>query len=314
MVQPSGKRSFAVRTRLAGKPIKVTIGQVGVIDLADARRRAGEALQAALSGEDPRIEGATPRITTVADAVDEYIMRYAKPRLRSWRDVDRRLRHDLVKLYGPRPLGSLTRVDLVRMLDAMADRGLRQGANRTFAYTRKLLSWCAERGMIEASPAAGIKPPAKEISRDRVLEDWEIAAIWTACGSLGFPFGPLIRLMLLCAQREGEVAGMRWCDVDLDGRIWTLPREQTKADREHTVPLSELALETLAAVPRLHDGDDAMIFSTTGTTKPSGWGRAKSRLDRLSGVSGWRLHDLRRTCSQRPWPVSGTRRMSWARS
>ena len=249
VVQPSGKRSFAVRTRLAGKPIKVTIGQVGVIDLADARRRAGEALQAALRGEDPRIEGATPRITTVADAVDEFIMRYAKPRLRSWRDVDRRLRHDLVKLYGPRPLGSLTRVDLVRMLDAMADRGLRQGANRGFAHARKMLSWCTERGMIEASPAAGIKPPAKEISRDRVLEDWEIAAIWTACGSLGFPFGPLIRLMLLCAQRRGEVAGIRWCDID--GRIWTLPREQTKADREHTVPLSDLAIEMLACCPAL---------------------------------------------------------------
>ena len=71
VVQPSGKRSFAVRTRLAGKPIKVTLGQVGTIDLADARRRAGEALQAALKGEDPRIEGATPRTTTVADVVDE---------------------------------------------------------------------------------------------------------------------------------------------------------------------------------------------------------------------------------------------------
>lgn len=151
--------------------------------------------------------------------------------------------------------------------------------------------------MIEVSPAAGIKPPAKEISRERVLEDGEITAVWTACGSLGFPFGPLIRMMLITAQREGECAGMRWCDVNLDGRIWVLPREQTKADRAHSVPLSELALETLAAVPRLHDGTHAMIFSTTGTTKPSGWGRAKERLDRLSGVTGWRLHDLRRTAA-----------------
>ena len=127
VVQPSGRCSFAVRTRLAGKPIKVTLGQVGTIDLADARRRAGEALQTALKGEDPRIEGATPRTTTVADAVDEYIVRYAKPRLRSWRDVGRRLRHDLVKLYGPRPLAGLTRVDIVRLVDGMADRGLRKG-------------------------------------------------------------------------------------------------------------------------------------------------------------------------------------------
>ena len=296
VVQPSGKRSFAVRTRLAGKPIKVTLGQVGAIDLAQARQRADETLKAALRGEDPRVEEEAPKVTTVADAVDEYVMRYAKPRLRAWRDVDNRLRKDLVRLYGPRPLDSLTKVDFVRMLDGMADRGLKQGANRTFAYTRKMLAWCVERGMIETSPAAGIKPPAKEVSRDRVLDDVEVAAIWTACGSLGFPFGPLVRLMLITAQREGECAGMRWRDVS--HRLWTMPREETKADRgAHEVPLSDLALETLATVPRLHDSDDDMVFSTTGTTPPSGWSGAKERLDRLSGVAGWRFHDLRRSAA-----------------
>jgi integrase len=295
VVQPSGKRSFAVRTRVAGKPIKVTLGQVGRLDLVAARRQADEALKAARRGVDPRVEPEAPKITTVADAVEEFVTRYAKPRLRSWKDVNDRLHRDLVSRYGPRPLESLTRVDLVRMLDGMADRGLKQGANRVFAHTRKLLSWCVERGMIAASPAAGIKPPAKEIARDRVLEDEEIAAIWTACGSLGFPFGPLIRMLMITAQRRGEVAGMRRLDVDVVRAIWTLPREQTKAGRLHTVPLSDLAIEILATTPRLHDG--GLVFSVDALAQPSGWSRAKAQLDEVAGVSGWRLHDLRRTAA-----------------
>jgi integrase len=295
VVQPSGKRSFAVRTRLAGKPIKVTLGQVGKLDLAAARRQADEVLKAAQRGEDPRVEPVAPKITTVADAVEEFVTRYAKPRLRSWKDVNDRLHRDLVSRYGSWPLASLTRVDVVRMLDGMADRGLKQGANRVFAHTRKLLSWCVERGMIAASPAAGIKPPAKEIARDRVLEDEEVAAIWKACGSLGFPFGPLMRMLMITAQRRGEVAGMRRLDVDIARAIWTLPREQTKAGRLHTVPLSDLALDTLAGTPRLHDGE--LVFSVGGLGRPGGWSRAKAQLDGVAGVTGWRLHDLRRTAA-----------------
>ena len=101
--------------------------------------------------------------------------------------------------------------------------------------------------------------------------------------------------MIATAQREGEVAGLRWPDVDVDRALWTLPREATKADRAHDVPLSNLALDVLTALPRLHDGE--LVFSTTGTTAPSGWSRAKARLDKLSGVTGWRLHDLRRSAA-----------------
>ena len=170
----------------------------------------------------------------------------------------------------------------------MADRGLRQGANRTLAYTRKLLAWCAERGMIEANPAAGIKPPAKEVSRDRVLEDGEIAAVWTACGSLGFPFGPLIRLMLVTAQREGECAGMRWCDVDLEQRdLDAAARGDQGRPGAHGAP-ERARPGDAGRRPRLHTGDDAMIFSTTGDDQAErmgpgqGTARQAVRCDRLA--------------------------------
>lgn len=295
IVQPSGRRSFALRTRINDKPVKLTLGAYPALKIDEARAKAREELKRIHAGEDPRVARAVSRANTVAAIVDEFVTRYAKPRLKAWREVDIRLKRDLVRAYGDRPIASLGRTDLVRLLDEMSDRGVRQGANRLLAHTRRMLGWAVERGIVEANVALGIKPPAKEITRDRVLADDELTAVWRACAEMGHPFGPLFRLMIVTAQREGEVAGLRWPDVDLKRAEWTLPREQTKADRQHTVPLSDLALEVLGALPRLHDGD--LAFSTTGTTAPSGWSRAKARLDRLSGVEGWRLHDLRRTAA-----------------
>ncbi|HEX6015399.1 MAG TPA: tyrosine-type recombinase/integrase [Geminicoccaceae bacterium] len=295
VVQPSGRRSFAVRTRVGGKPVKITLGEADALDLPQARQGAAAAIAAARRGEDPRVQKSEQPAATVAAAVDEFIARYAKPRLKRWREVEARLKHDLVRAYGERPVAGLGRADLVRLLDEMGDRGVKQGANRLLAHTRRLLGWAAERGIVDTNVAASIKAPAKEVARDRVLDDEELASVWRACGGMGFPFGPLVRLMIVSAQREGEVAGLRWPDVDLDRAVWTLPREQTKADRAHVVPLSDLALEVLTPLPRLHDGE--LAFSTNGITPPSGWSRAKARLDRLSGVSGWRLHDLRRTAA-----------------
>jgi integrase len=153
---------------------------------------------------------------------------------------------------------------------------------------------------------ASIKAPARESSRDRVLSEEEIGRIWSACEGMGWPFGPLIQLLLVTGQREDEVAGMRWSDIDLKSCVWTLPREMSKSDRLNQVPLPLLALQILEALPRTGE----LVFSTTGTTPVSGFSKAKKRCDRLSGVESWRFHDLRRTVASgmaklkvEPWVV-----------
>jgi integrase len=295
VVQPSGRRSFALRTRIHNRPVKITLGRHPAMRLEEAREKARAELKRIQAGGDPRAVRVVAEANTVKAVVDEFIARYARPRLKLWREVEARLKRDLVRAYGDRPVGSLGRADIVRLLDDMSDRGVKQGANRLLAHTRRMLGWAVERGILQANVAAGVRPPAKEVSRDRVLTEDEVAVIWRACGDMGWPFGPLFRLMIATAQRRAEAAGLRYADLDLRRAIWTLPREVTKSDRAHVVPLSELALEVLAGLPRLHDGE--LAFSTNGATPPSGWSRAKARLDRLSGVTGWRLHDLRRTAA-----------------
>jgi integrase len=75
--------------------------------------------------------------------------------------------------------------------------------------------------------------------------------------------------------------------------VWTIPKDETKGNRTHEVPLSPLAMEVLTTLPRFADN---YVFSTTGGAKPiSGYSKIKNRADKLVGVEDWRLHDLRRT-------------------
>ena len=190
VVQPSGHRSYAVRTRIADKPVKITLGDADAMDLGEARQRAAEAIRAAKRGDDPRVQRASELANTVAAIAEEYIKRRLEPRLKDWQGVAQRLRRDLVTAYGTRPVLSLTRPDILRLLDRMGDRGVMQGRNRALATIRPFLGWCLERELVENNVALGIKPPAREVARDRVLEDEEIVAVWRACGVMGVAIRP----------------------------------------------------------------------------------------------------------------------------
>jgi integrase len=160
-----------------------------------------------------------------------------------------------------------------------------------------LFNWAVSKDLIGANPCDGVRPPTKERARDRVLDNGEIKVFWAACDELGWPYGPLCKLLLLTAQRRDEVGGMEWAEIDLERRLWSLPREKAKNDQGHTVHLSTQAVEILAALP--HTG--GLVFSTNGRTPVSGFSRAKERLDALMAkpakhaIAPWIIHDLRRT-------------------
>ena len=118
-------------------------------------------------------------------------------------------------------------------------------------------------------------------------------------GALGYPFGPIVRLLIMTGQRRNEVAGMRWGELALDESTWTIPKDRAKNKREHHVPLPAVAIDMLRALPRVADAE--FVFSPRSTA-PSGYSAAKIRLDREIAalndgqeIEPWTLHDLRRT-------------------
>ena len=144
--------------------------------------------------------------------------------------------------------------------------------------------------------------PAREVARDRVLNDQELAQVILAARNIGGSYGGIVELLALTGQRREEVARLQWEELDLAQRVWRLPRSRTKNAKAHVVHLSE---QSMAVLRRL-DRRGPYVFSPIGNKPFQKFSKAKRLLDALSRVTGWRLHDLRRTC------VSGMARLGIA--
>ena len=297
-VTDKGKRSWVVMYRIRGRQRRMTLGHYPAFSLAEAREEARTALRSVEYGEDPAEEKLAAKRkppTLFSESVDQFIELYAKPKNRGWKETRRLLKKNVEPHFRFLSIHDVTRRHVIDVLDGIVARGAPTQANRTLAAIRKLYNWSMDRGVIDHNPVTGLKPPAKETVRDRVLTDEEVKRLWSAWNSLDWPFGPLFKLLLITGQRRSEVAGMKWSDIDFDKNIWTIPRELAKNDRTHDVPLSPLAVEIFENVPRFVKRD--LIFSTNGRTPVSGFGRPKKLVDEKSEVTDWRLHDLRRTAA-----------------
>jgi integrase len=185
------------------------------------------------------------------------------------------------------PAGELSRRAVIGALDAMA---LKKSASAGLlvAYGKALFNWALKRDVLASNPFVNLAV-APTRKRERVLSDEELAAIWRATDTVG-AYNAVVRMLILTGQRREEVAGMPWSELSDDLATWTIPSQRTKNRRAHVVPLSQPARDLLHSVPRFNE----LVFP--GLRGPfRNWWAAKINLDRHSGVTGWVLHDLRRT-------------------
>jgi integrase len=333
VVQPSGGKSFAVRYRHAGQPRKLTLGAYPAINLEAARDIGAKALRAAAEGRDPATEKQSAKGEAKRHAAEEirgkrdlfenvareFIQRHAMKSNKesTWRETARILGlrpspddpgnlvdvgGDVMSAWKGRRIQGVTKRDVIALLDGVNDRGSPIMANRVLSAVRKLFNWALARDVIQASPCTLVTPPAPERSRDRVLSDNEIRLVWNAADGDGWPFGPLVKLLVLTGQRLSEVGGMRWEEVDLANKLWTLPPERVKNGELHEVPLSDAVVAILAALPRIKTTKN-FVFATRRDAAVSGFSRAKDRIDSAIAdataddptVEPWVFHDARRT-------------------
>jgi integrase len=220
--------------------------------------------------------------------------------------VKRTLERDVLPAWGNLPISSITRAHAISLIDAIAASGAKVQANRTLSRLRHLFNWAVERGRLPSSPIIGMKAPTKERARDRTLTDNELRWFLKSCKNIGWPFGPLAKLLLLTAQRRDEVGGIEWSEIDFDKKAWTIPRHRAKNDRSHEVHLSDAALSVLRSIPRVGNG---VVFAVSGRAV-SGFSHGKKRLDaamltaqrdelgaQAEEIPHWILHDLRRTAA-----------------
>jgi integrase len=295
VMQPSGAKSFAVRFRVNGKARKLTLPPG--VSLAAARKLCGDAMLEVAQGRDPAAaKQATKqaqrlaREDTFAAIAAEYNERQgSKLRSAHWRELA--LRRHVYPVLGDRLISEIKRSELIRLLDRIEDRSGATTANRILGIVRTIFNWHAVRSDDFRSPIVRGMAREGEQARDRVLSDAELCAIWKTAAEGRDPYAYLIRFLLLTTARRAEAAKMTWQEIE--GATWTLPAIRNKTGVELVRPLSEAAERLLAETPQIVDS--RYVFSVDGKHPLGGFSRRKRQFDERCGVTGWRLHDLRRT-------------------
>jgi integrase len=296
-VSYGGRKAFVVLTRINGKLHRFTLGAYPKKGLAEARDDAERILKDAAKGVSPnereveeRRKAQANKRNTFAAVAEEFMADHAK-NLRTRDQMQRQINVDLLPGWGHRPITSITRGEVKSLVREKA-RSAPIAANRLLALVGKIFAWALDEEIIQASPAVRLKRPAEERERERSLTDDEIQKLWPAFTALGYPFGPALKFLLATGQRRGEVAGMKW--TELDGEGWNIPGARSKSKQGHRVPLSSLARQILEETPRL---GEYVFVSPRGAHPLDGWDYAKRRAESYlrTPIEPWRIHDLRRT-------------------
>jgi integrase len=274
--------SYVVKYRHQGRQRFVTIGLHGRLTPDQARKEARRLFGLIASGSDPRAAKAVGE--TVGKVVEDYLRHAAKvQRPKSFLETQRHLRVKWAPLHSM-AVAEVRRRDVAERVAQMAEANGQVTAARARTALSAMFNWAIREGLeITANPVLGTNRPAEPPSRERVLSDAELCAIWNGCN--GDDYGRIVRLLMLTGQRRMEVGGMQWAEIDLERRLWIIPGARTKNHREHRLPLSGLAVAILG------QPNDGAVFD-----RHWNWTRAKDALDARS-IADWRLHDLRRTAA-----------------
>lgn len=280
-VTAAGVRSFILDYRLRGRQHRYTIGRHPTWNVVTATREARGLRQRIDRGENPldaRQAPAAPAVLTVADVLDAFLAARG-PGFRSRPVYERAFTKHIKPDIGSTPILELRRGAIMAMVDRIAAAsGPVQGDN-TLAYLRSAVNWYAIGDETFNSPFVRgmMRTRRKDRARKRILEDAEIRALWPH-------MPPVLRVLLLTAQRRNEVGGMERRELDAGG-LWTIPVARYKTKQSHEVPMPAKALAIVQAAP-----GRPMVFG-----RVDNWDRLKRRVDTASGVTGWTIHDLRRT-------------------
>jgi integrase len=289
-------RSWIAQYRRAGGSRRITLGPAGVLNAEQARLAARKVLAAAALGQDPqaeRIDRRNKNLHSFRSVAEEYLQaKRPNMRKRTFTEAKRYLTGAYLKALHGMPIDTVGRKDIAARLVAITRQNGSITAARVRASVSGLYTWAMQMGLADNNPVIGTIQPQDSKGRERVLSDDELAAIWRACGN--DDYGRIVRLLILTGCRRQEVGGMRWCELDPERGVWTIPAERAKNKRAHTLPLPAAAWQIINSVPRVAHRDYLFGVRAQGY---GNWAEGKVALDKALGdiVTAWTLHDTRRT-------------------
>lgn len=317
----AGTKTFTYRYRFYGKNRRYTIGKFPAISLKQARDEVREIKVKVNNGIDPQAEKQARKSRPQPKKFEELAERYKKQHLSTLkqstqRTYGNRIDSEMIPAFKGMYVKDMTRGIILELLEDIAiERNQPTHSNRVRAILSSIFSFAVQREIAEYNPVKTIKPLGEETQRDRVLEDDEIKSLWNGFQKLQKSIGSALQMLLLLGQRKGETCRMKWEDIELDKPfkrsykdengndvseaflvdVWTIPKEQTKANREHEVPLPPLAVEIIEGLRN----DSPYVFeSNRYKGKPVKWLHdAFKRVAKQAEIEDIKIHDLRRSAA-----------------
>jgi len=303
-ITPRGVKTFAYRYSFGGKARRISLGRYPALSLAEAREKATQIHNKALSGIDPSEEQKSQKekedaSPTVKELIGLYIKNRAKPNKKTWEKDEY-----ILNLYIPadwmgRKAADIKRWEIFTLLEEKKNKGHGVTSNHIRAALSMMFGYAVERSIIETSPVWGIKKMHKSVRRDRVLSEKEIKYFWgqmsqiTGCSKV---VELCLKTMLATGQRSGEVRGMKTEHLDYENLIWINP--ETKNGKEHRIPLSALAIDLIREAYQIHKQHDYIFSSPKEENTPMDrqtLARAVARFCEKGDIEKFTPHDLRRT-------------------
>lgn len=285
-VSQGGAKTFVV---IYGKRRqRKTIGRYPTITLADARQTAKAFLAEHTLGQHrgPRVK--------LDKAVEEFRKKYldVENEAQTAIDTERRLKNHVVPKLGAKNVADIRRYDLSTVFGALVEKKQYGAANHVFAAARLLFNWCRNQGYVEHSPMEGMRRPAPDNSRERVLSDHELKVIWKAAEKDPGTFAKIVRLLMIHPQRRTEISALRGEWIDRKQKVIVFPKTITKNKREHVVPYWTLFEKQIE--PIFQDG--YLFPASGGESYFTAWSKGKRDFSKTLGLNAqWQLHDFRRT-------------------
>ncbi len=314
-VFPSGSKSFVFRYKLDGQQKLLKLGEYPAVSLKLARElhqkesmKVRDLRRGSKDGADPvqeikkqkelRItaEHERRKAISVSDLVNDYIVRHASVKKRNWTEDKRILNKELVSRFGKLKADKLSRADIIRMIDEIAETSPSSAA-QTLKIVRKMFNWAIEKAILENTPCTGVKAdPDNE--RVRYLSESEVSFFWSKLDEM--PITDSIRralkLVLFTGQRPGEVIGIHTNETaqEWSGKwFWNIPGSRTKNKRHHRVYLTQSALDLI--------GPLQATDSETGEMKPIGYIFPCPHKDKNKAIAEHAMATAVRRCFK--WPM-----------
>jgi len=299
-VYASGSKAFWCRYSVGGRKIKFRLGDTSAISVKDARDAVKKAMGELAQGRDPAGERKAKREVeqrkadesafTLRVLIDRWASVGLKDARPNYRDEAARALKVAFASRLDRAAADLTDKAVIKVKSALIEAEKDATASALLRYGHAAFAWAISERLVDGNPFAGIKKPSVP-SRERVLTDEELGAIWRATGGPG-SFNAIVRLLMVTGQRREEIAGMSWSELSDDFTMFTIPAARSKNGVASIVPLPSPARQIIESAARRKGVD--LVFPGDSSVFQN-WGHAKKRLDAASGVKVWRLHDLRRT-------------------